>query len=38
MIEREVVALAAVLAREAVAQEDIEPGEGRVRRWLHEGL
>src|SRR4029079_6200607 len=38
VIEGEVVALAAVLAREAVAQEDVEPGEGRVGRRFHEGL
>src|SRR5262249_60948672 len=38
MIEGEVVTLAAVLASEAVAEKDVEAGEGWVRRWLHEGL
>ena len=30
--------VAAILAGEAVAQEDVEPREGRMGRWLHEGL
>src|SRR5690348_17594855 len=38
MVEGEVVALAAVLARKAVAQEHVKPGEGRVGRRLYEGL
>src|SRR6185437_3463623 len=38
MIEGEVVAPAAILAGEAVAQENIEPGEGGMRRRLHEAL
>src|SRR5262249_20320927 len=38
MIEGEVVTLATVLAGEAITQKDVEPGKGRVRRWLHEGL
>src|SRR5262245_22828288 len=38
MVEGEIVALAAVLAQEAVTQEDVETGEGRVLRWLYEGL
>src|SRR3954471_11268611 len=38
MIEGEVVAGAAILAAELVAQEDIEAGEGGLGRGLHEGL
>src|ERR1700748_1027624 len=36
MIEGEVVAVAAILAGEAVAQEDVESCESRMGRWLHE--
>ena len=38
MVERQVVARAAILARETVAQKHVEPREGRVRRRLNEGL
>src|ERR1700688_873729 len=38
MIEGEILAVAAILAGEAVAQEYVEPGEGRVSRGLHESL
>ena len=38
MIERQVVLVAAVLAAEAVAQEHVEPREGRIKRRLHIGL
>jgi len=38
MVEGEVIAIATVLAGEAVAQKHIEAGESRVRRRLYEGL
>jgi len=38
MIEREIVAVAAILASKPVAQEYVEASEGRMGRRLHEGL
>jgi len=38
MIEGEVVARAAILAAEAVAQEDVEPGEGGIGGGFDVGL
>src|SRR5215813_1520227 len=38
MVEGEVVAVAAILAGEAVAQKHVKPGESRMRRRLYEGL
>src|SRR6187431_2797299 len=38
VIEREIVMRQAILAAEAVAQEDVEPGEGGMRRRLDERL
>jgi len=38
VVEGEIVPLSAVLTGETVTQENIEPREGWVGRWLHEGL
>src|SRR4249920_755190 len=38
MIEGEVVTVAAILAGEAVARENVKSCECRMSRWLHEGL
>ncbi len=34
VIEREVLARIAILAREAISQEHVEPREGRIKRWF----
>ncbi len=38
VVEGQIIPRGAVLAGEAIAQEDVEPGKGRMRRWLHEGF
>jgi hypothetical protein len=38
MIERQIMAHAAILTLKPVAQEDVEPREGRMLRWLHIGF